>query len=150
MAKHKVAAAAGPDPDGEAWQAEASARWEEAIAEGERVANEYPAEVASSSAGNRKKAARARARVLDIYAGGPALPDFRTKAAKALELGDPDADPILGRFVYQPNANLVHDTRTAGPECRIRDTPRVFVHFANELERAVPAEAEPHSCMTGG
>lgn len=147
MAKHKAAAAAGPDPDGEAWHTEARAQWEAAEAEAARVAEEFPAEVAGASSGNRKKAARARSAALDIYGSGPALPDFRAKAAKELELGDDE--PILGRFLYQPGRNLVHDVTRAGPDCAIRETPRLFVHFASELEAAVPAGAEAHSCMAG-
>lgn len=150
MAKHKAAAKAGPDPEGEAWMAEARSRWEAAVAEAERVEREFPADVAGSSAGDRKKAARARKTALEIYAGGPPLPDFRKMAAKDLELGDPETDPILGRFLFQPGRNLVHDVTNAGPGCEIRETPRVFVHFASELEANVPADAEPHSCMTAG
>lgn len=143
MAKHKAAAAAGADPAGEAWQAEATRLWNEAEAEAARVAAEFRADVASSTARARKEAARARRSAYEIYGSGPALPDFRKAAAKHIE------GVVLGRFVFQPDRNLVHDVTTATPQCEVERTPRVFVHFAHELEQYVPAEAEPHSCMAG-
>jgi hypothetical protein len=141
--KHRAAAAAGADPDGEAWTLEAGKRWTHAVAESERLAAAQAGE--PGSAKERKAAARGRKTALELY-DAPPLPDFRAAAAKELELGKDDE--ILGRFVFQPGAKLVHDVSKAGPACRIQETPRLFVHFASELETAVPEDAEPHSCMT--
>jgi hypothetical protein len=141
--KHRAAAAAGPDPEGDAWIVESGKRWAAAEAESARL--QAAAAGAPGSARERKERARAAKTAIELY-DPPALPDFRAAAAKDLKLKKDDE--ILGRFVFQPGSNLVHDVSKAGPACRIQETPRLFVHFAAELERAIPEDAEPHSCMT--
>jgi|SRR6188508_2780129 len=141
--EHRAAAAAGPDPEGDAWIAESGKRWAAAEKEAERLAAEQAGE--PGSAKERREAARARKTAIELYAP-PALPDFRAVASKELKLQKDDE--ILGRFLFQPGPMLVHDLAKAGPACRIQERPRVFIHFASELEAYVPAEAEPHSCMT--
>ena len=122
--KHRAAAAAGPDPDGEAWTAEATKRWTKAVAESEALAAELAGD--PGSAKERRAAAKEWKAAIELY-DAPPLPDFRAIASKDLKLGKDDE--ILGRFLYHPGAKLLHDVTRAGPACRIQETPRVFVHF---------------------
>lgn len=118
------------DPIGVQWQEEASARWAQAEARAER---------ARASAENPNEAPSAFA----LY-DAPPLPDFSEDAHPSV------TGEILGRFVYQPGTRLVHDVTRATPGCRIdQERPRLFVHFAHEIEGAVPAEAEPHAACMG-
>lgn len=72
----------------------------------------------------------------------PDLPDFAAEASPAV------AGEVLGRFVYVAEDGLVHDTTKAVEECRVDRTPRVFIHFAQEIEGAVPEDAGPcPACM---
>lgn len=110
------------DPRGVEWQREANEAWQRAVGQAEQL--DDPDQTA-----------------IDFYEP-PDFPDFRADAPEEIE------GPILGRFVYHPDDGLVHDVTRATPGCRIEETPRLFIHFAHEIEGAVPPDAEPHAdCM---
>lgn len=114
------------DPRGEEWQGRAGAAWTRAVevAERSRQEGEEPEPFSHYEA--------------------PALPDFAEDATSVVK------GEVLGRFVYQPGTGLVHDVTKAAPGCRVdQERPRVFIHFAHEIEGAVPDEAEPHAACMG-
>ena len=125
--KHPLADLGIEDPDGEEWQGKAEQAWSRAVERSER---------ARAEAENEAEAAPAIA-----FYDAPPLPQFEKSEAVA---GD-----VFGRFVYQPGPGLVHDVTRASAACRVdEELPRVFVHFAHELERAIPDDAAPHGeCM---
>lgn len=123
--KHPLADLGIQDPAGDEWHGRASAAWAKA-----------------SSRAERARANGDDAVAVEFY-DAPPLPEWEKSEAVAGE--------VLGRFVYQPGSGLVHDVSRATGACRVDDElPRVFVHFARELEGAVPDDARPHDCMTAG
>lgn len=127
--KHGLAELAIADSAGEEWQAEASKRWAaaEEKAESERA---------------RAKSDRKREAIspMQFYEPAP-LPEWQASEAVQGE--------VLGRFLFQPGTKLVHDVTAAVPACRVdEELPRIFIHFAAELEANTPDETRPcPACM---
>ena len=108
-----------PDPDGAAWQAEASGRWQRATNRGRRTGGDFAA--------------------AEFYEAPP-LPAFAAPAHVTREL--------LGRYLHDRDANVVHDTAHALEACGLDGIANAtFVHFAHELDAALPADVVDCTCM---
>ena len=109
-----------PDPAGEAWQREASGRWQKAH--------------------NRARNAGGDFAPVEFYEAPP-LPVWTAPPHVTREL--------LGRYLHDRDTGVVHDTAHALESCGI-DSVRnaTFVHFAHELG-ALPADVVDCTCMGG-
>ena len=94
-----------PDPAGEAWQAEASGRWQRAANRARRAGGDFtPGE----------------------FYEAPALPAFTAPAHVTREL--------LGRYLHDRDSGLLHDTAHALEACGLDGIRNAtFIHFAHEL-----------------
>lgn len=107
-----------PDPEGEAWQAESAQRWVRAEQE-----------------------AAATGDLPVTFYTPPPLPVFVGAAHVTRQL--------LGRYLHDHDTNVVHDVTHALETCGIDGIRNgTFVHFADELDWAVPADVVDCSCMT--
>lgn len=136
MAKAKQRFAAIEDPQGVEWQEAANAAWAEAEALAEKSRrhplDHYAGYIDRSKKGREEK----------VEGIAPALPDFGADAAPAVR------GEVLGRFVLTEDTRIVHDVTRATAKCRIETVPRTFIHFAHEIEGAVPEDAAPcPACM---
>ena len=94
-----------PDPDGEAWQAEARGRWQRASNRARRAGGDFT--------------------VMDFYADPP-LPTWAAPPHVKREL--------LGRYLLDRDTNVVHDVAHALPACAVDAIANgTFIHFASEL-----------------
>ena len=110
-----------PDPAGEAWQAEASRRWEKAHSRARRAGGDFTA--------------------IEFY-DAPALPAFTGPAHVTR--------PLLGRYLVDRDAKVVHDTAHALESCGIDGIRNgTFVHFKTELDGALPPDGVDCACMGG-
>ena len=109
-----------PDPEGEAWQANAAQRWRQA----EHRARNAGGDFAPSE-----------------FFDPPPLPVFVGAAHVTRQL--------LGRYLHDRDTNVVHDVTHARESCAIDAIANgTFVHFAAEIAGAVPADAVDCACMT--
>ncbi len=110
-----------PDPEGDAWLAEAGRRWGAATNRARRAGGDFtPAE----------------------FFTAPAFPTWSAPAHVTREL--------LGRYLHDRDTNIVHDTAHALEACGIDGIHNAtFVHFRSELERALPADVVDCACMGG-
>lgn len=126
------------DERGVEWQTQANDAWKEA----EALAAESGRHPLDHYRGYIDRGKTGRAKETAVAGLAPDLPDFGAEASQAV------AGEVLGRFLYVPEDRSVHDTTKAKKECRVDRVPRVFIHFAHEIEGAVPEDAVPCSaCM---
>jgi hypothetical protein len=79
---------------------------------------------------------------IDRY-DAPPLPAWSAPAHVTREL--------LGRFLFDRDSGTLHDVSAATEGCGIdRIRNGTFVHFASELDGALPADATDCACMGGG
>lgn len=118
MAKQKQPRFSGEDPKGVEWQGKASAAWAAAV----------------------EKAEKADSAEAILFYEAPPLPGWSKPKFVQREL--------LGRYLHDRDANVVHDAENATPECRLDAVDNAtFIHFLHELEHNVP-DAEPcQHCM---
>lgn len=130
--KHPLAELAIDDPAGIEWRDASDAAW---------TAAEQKVERARAKAKKPEDAPSAWS-----FYEAPAMPDFAAAASEAVTLPD-----VLGRFVFQDG--LVHDVTRATGACGLgplaAGKSRTFIHFAHELEAALPEDATPHAACMG-
>lgn len=106
-----------PDPDGEAWQAEAARRWDQAVDDGDTTGDA----------------------AIALFTPPP-LPAWTSPAHVTRDL--------LGRYLLDRHANVLHDTAHALESCELDAIANAtFVHFASELADALPADVADCACM---
>ncbi len=110
-----------PDPEGDAWLAEAARRWNAATNRARRAGGDFAA---------------------NEFYEAPPLPAWTAPAHVTRQL--------LGRYLHDRDTNVVHDTAHALEGCAIDGIRNgTFVHFASELERALPPDVADCACMGG-
>lgn len=124
------------DPDEAAWQSAWRVAHDHNLAEIER----FQADVAEA-----RRTSRAGARVtvkLPKLHEAPPLPDFG-----AHRPGHARRE-LLGRYLHDRDANVVHDCYRAVETCVIDEIRNgTFIHFGGELDGALPDDATACDCM---
>lgn len=125
------------DPAGEEWQTAANEAWVEA----QRRSEESGRAAVDHWRGYIEVGPRGKETKHDGLA--TALPDFREMVPASVK------GEVMGRFLYHPDTDLVHDLTKATPACEVQRTPRSFIHFAHEIEGAVSPKAKAHAACMG-
>lgn len=116
----ELEARAGADPDGDAWHAEAGAKW--------KSAEELATMLGTAT--------------FEVYDPVP-LPDFRSKASDHVKRPD-----VFGRYLVERDSLVVHDVYAAKPECGIDGIRNgTYFHFLSELLETVEEETPCAHCL---
>lgn len=138
MPKHTAPAqrVARIDPDEDSWRA----AYREADEHNRAELRRYQRDLAAARRGNRS-ARRARVALPDLREA-PRLPDFGARRAPHVRR------ELLGRYLHDRDANVVHDCYAATETCAIDDIVNgTFIHFGGELAAALPDDTTACACM---